>query len=385
MSDVELILMFLAYAIIPPAIKLTSRRLDGTSGVFVFWLSAVSFAVCGYFLTSFFLSRVAGVQGDVLTLYSLLAGIILAFPYWKLVCWAESRRKIEDESRSDLLGRFVAGMTQPISQLSQRVDQLESAVGQTSRKIGRLQDASDRTEGSVADAHQKLSSFYEWTERNLSNMAAYLEKYQTALQGIHSEISEGFKDLKDSQNAVPQQSVYDGAPETPPEKPVLAPKKLTTEDGRRARFSGGEWQKRLVEFIRGLIDKLGPDLEVEESPEKGKPDLVIRTHGKVRAIGACKAYTLWPFQPNAHRTSQRTVLPSMIVVEKKSALKHKVPLFIAVVNQRTGIPWFHIVPQKELDSFERVTTPSWLAEDEPPQEEVERNHREFIEFLKGLV
>lgn len=153
----------------------------------------------------------------------------------------------------------------------------------------------------------------------------------------------------------------------------------------RARLSGEEWQERVAKFVREMAEAEHLAIGVENSSEKGEPDFLIRVGGRVRAVGACKAYTLWPFRPGQRRAPQRTVDSSMIVAEKNSASKHEVPLFIVVVNQRTGVPWFHVIPRQELRSFRRVTTPSWLAEDQPPGEEVRRNHGGFAEFLKRIL
>lgn len=175
--------------------------------------------------------------------------------------------------------------------------------------------------------------------------------------------------------------------QVPPEKLTFASRRLTTEDGRKARLSGREWQKWVADYIRKLAAGIA-NVVIETNFEKGKPDLVLRDPRtkKPIATGACKSYNLYPYQPGKHRSSQRTVdkLKGMSA-ESKFSERHKIPLFLAVVNQRTSVVWFHIVPYKELDSFERVTTPSWLAQDNPPQEEIERNHREFVEFLKSLV
>jgi hypothetical protein len=208
------------------------------------------------------------------------------------------------------------------------------------------------------------------------------ESLESRLEDVHSEISALREELR---QAVAQTKVAQRPP-APIERPAFAPRKLTTEDGRRARLSGPEWQKKVAGYILGLAEGF-VNIKLENHPEKGKPDFVIRhaSTGKLLAVGACKAYTLFSYRSGRRGSSQRTVTSEMVVVERNFAKRHKIPLFMVVVNQRTGVVWFHTVPHERLDSFERVTTPSWLAEDSPPQEEVERNLQESLEFLNNFV
>jgi hypothetical protein len=371
MAWAELLFLFAAYLVSPFTLGYAARRVGGAIKAILTVLALTLVFAWGFFLFAYF-AHLFGIQGPILELCSTIASLLLLPVGWKLFGWGASLVGEDEAARQGVYERIKSDFVQPFNKQSRTIEEMLSA-------LHLVQDE-------VNEGHTRFSSLENRMDKRFSDFTQYLGEFQRVLEKMHAENLRDSVELKEFLKTVLKPSAESPASRPiSPEKPVPTPRKLTAEDGRRARMGGREWQKRSADFIHNLAKTEGANIEVEVSLKKGKPDVAVRTNGKVRAVGACKAYTLWPFQPGARRTSQRTLLPSMMVVEIKSALRHKVPLFIVVVNQRTGIPWFHIIPHGELDSFERITTPSWLAEDNPPREEIERNHREFIEFLKSLA
>jgi len=329
-----------------------------------------------------------------LQLFSLIASVFLAFPYWKILTWAESLAGMGERFKQGVYQQAGAEVSQSLNQLSKRVD---GTLAQLTRRTDAVESTMGVIANSVEHENAKVSNLADQMNGTLREWTAYFEQFGSTLEAINKNNLELGKKLEEHQKvsnncgaspepvrAPPEKPAPSPAPS---EKPTPAPRKLTTEDGRRARLSGREWQKWLWDMISKLAESVAGIKKVENHFEKGKPDFVLRHPRTNRpvSVGAGKSYTLCPYQPGKSQSSQRTITAEMVSAELEFAKRHKLPFFILVVNQRTGNWWAHAIPKEELDSFERVTTPSWLAEDQPPQEEVERNHREFIEFLGAFA
>jgi hypothetical protein len=374
----------LIYLLFPPAVKLATWYIESS-----FWAgivraaAAASACVLGFALGYFCLSLIFGVQESPLFLYALFVGGPLVFAEWKFAGWVESW--------VDVSGKIEQNMAEKVNE---RIDKLARALDNMGVELNRSRELEGRRQGEILDSLRDSMEKSAVLEERFSGLLEHGRDYQTVLEKIREAMFDMLNEVKELRKNTPPPETGDQtrspppekpAPLAPSEKPTPAPRRLTTEDGRRARLSGTEWQKKLAERVQELVE--GRPVKVEVHLEKGKPDLVLRhrSTGKPLAVGAGKAYTLLSHRSGKPGSSQRTVTREMIVAELKFAKSHRLPLFIVVVNQRTGVQWFMGLCGKELDAFERITTPAWLAEDQPPQEEVERNHREFIEFLKSLV
>jgi len=378
--DPAIAVLLAGYLLVPPALKLASWRLEGFFKGIMLETTVFAIVAFGSFLASFFWANVLG--GATLQLFSLITSAFLAFPYWKLLTLIESLTGMGERFKQGVCQQVGAEVSQSIDQLSKRVD---GTLAQLTRRTDAVESAVGKIANSVEQENAEASTLAKRVNETLRNWTAYFEQFGNTLEEINKNNLELGKKLEEHQKVSNNCGASPEPARAPPEKPTPAPRRLTTEDGRRARLSGTEWQKKLAERVQELAEDR--PIKVDVHLEKGKPDLVLRhrSTGKPLAVGAGKAYTLLSHRPGKSGSSQRTVTREMIVAELKFAKSHRLPLFIVVVNQRTGIQFFNIVPYKELDAFERVTTPSWLADDQPPQEEVERNLQDFIEFLKGLV
>lgn len=372
MGSPEAIFLFSCYLLSPLAVRLGAWYFEGIFRGFISGAAVLLAIIWGNFLASFFISHIFYIQGAALWLVSLVVAVFLAFLEWRFIRWVESLISAEGQSKESVYQQIKGEIAHPLTRLVRKLGGMESTIGKMAKSTDRR--------------YTEVSASVGQMEENFSKLVTNFNDIQSGLGGTREEVAGLINEFKNFQKKIQKAgTVEHGRSSVTHESPASTPRRLTTDDGRQARLSGREWQRKAADYIKQISIEESIPIEIENHPEKGEPDFIIRAHGKVRVVGACKAYTLRPYQPGAHRTIQRTILPSMVVVEVKSALKYKLPLFITVVNQRTGVLWFHIIPHKELDSFERITTFSWFAEDNPPEEEIERNHREFIEFLKGLV
>jgi hypothetical protein len=367
----EVFLLLAAYVLSPFSIGWASRSVSGALKGFLTGLALVLTLLWGFFSSNYFGLYLLGLRGPVLTFFSSITSLLLLLPGWRLYRWAESLAAAEEGLRQKIYTQIKDEIARPFNQMARRLDE----VGSTMREMA----------NSIHETRAEVSTLVGRLDKNFSSLVNHFNDFQLQLELTCGEVRELREEFRNFQKPAPKDSeINHGRPPATLGEQGSERRVLTTEDGRKARLSGTEWQKRTAGLVREIAEAEHLSIEVENSLEKGVPDILIRIGNKICAIGACKAYTLFPFQPGERRTPQRTVIPSMIVAERNSALKHKVPLFIVVVNQRTGVPWFHIVPCEELKSFRRVTTPSWLAEDRPPEEGIKQNHGEFIEFLKRL-
>lgn len=373
MGSLEALFLLVAYIISPFSVGWGSRSAGGTLKGFLTGLALVLIILWGFFLANYFGFYLLGLHGPVLTFFSAIISLLLLLPGWRLFRWGESLAAVEGGLRQGVYQQIKGEIARPFNQMS--------------RKLGEIESTMEKMAGSINRRHAEVSSSLGRMDQGYSNSLTYLKNFQAILEKIHGEILRNFKELKDFLKTVKPNTDDPVRLPAPPEKPAFTRRGLTTEDGRKARLGGREWQKWVADYIRKLVAGI-VNIVIETNFEKGKPDFVLRDPRtkKPIATGACKSYNLYPYQPGKHRSSQRTVdkLKGMSA-ESKFSERHKIPLFLAVVNQRTSVVWFRIIPHEELDSFERVTTPSWLAQDNPSQEEIERNHREFVEFLKSLV
>lgn len=343
----------------------------------------LGYLLLGYFLSilfpelliNHFLSPLS--QELVFELSPLLGSLFFLWLSWKLFGKGKRLAKREEKLRKQIF-----------EQLKVEIDKLLDLVGRTREEMESKVNWIDRRYDEVSASIKRVEKKQSGLDGEHIGFEERLNTLENRWGETHAQIMNLTDELKNFQETAKKAGeVEDVHPPAPPEKPATAPKRLTTEDGRRARLSGRKWQKWMGQLMEDQARKANVKINLENNPEKSKPDFVLRhpSTNRPACVGAGKSYTLYPYQPGRHKSSQRTVTSEMACAELKFAKRHKLPFFILVVNQRTGEWWSHIMSKEVLDSFERATTPSWLAEDQPPQEEVERNHQEFIEFLKSLV
>jgi len=382
--DPVVAVLLTGYFLAPLILKQVSWYFEGSRKTIVLGVTVLAILLFGSIFASFFLASVF-FENVTLWLFSLAASAFLAIPYWWVLTWIESFAKMEEKFRQGVCQQAGSEVSQSLDQLSRKVDE---TLAQLTRRTDAAESAMKKISNSVEQENAEASGLARQVNESLGEWTNYFKRFGNTLEEVHKnnlELGKRLEALKAPSSCGAGPNPAKPMPEKPaqtPEKP--APRRLTTEDGRRARFSGTEWQKKLAERVQELAED--HPIKVEVHLEKGKPDFILRHRGtgKPLAVGASKAYTLLAHQSGKSGSSQRTVTREMIVAELKFAKSHRLPLFIIVVNQRTGIQWFHVVPYNELDAFERITTSSWLADDQPAQEEVERNLQDFIEFLMDL-
>ena len=390
MQDVDLIIVLACYLLVPLALKLASWYLEGFFKGIVLGITVLLIVLFGSFPVSFFAANIFQgttlqlfFQGATLQLFSVTISIGLAFPYWKFLALIESLTRMGERLEQSVYQQARAEISQSLARLAERVDGM---FAQMARRIDSAELTTREIINSVERRNAEVSNSVKQVHETLWKWSTYFEQFGNTLNEVHKnnlELGKKFEEFK----KIPNAGEADESARTQPEEPTPTPKRLTTEDGRRARLSGEEWQKWMGQLISDQAKKANVRINLENNLEKSKPDFVLRhpSTNRPASVGAGKSYTLYPYQPGRHKSSQRTVTSKMTYAELEFAKRHKLPFFILVVNQRTAEWWSHTMSKEALNSFKRVTTPSWLAEDQPPQEEVERNHQEFIEFLKSLV
>jgi len=316
-----------------------------------------------FFLSYSFLSNMVGLQDSTLVLFSLCVTPITALFGWGSFELGRESAGREEALKTKVIKEVEAALKPTLNHTLEKITILQNDIKKSNGLIKQLDDSISR----LVNEHGAVVS----AARELNELHSELRKQVTELKSLHDKLDKALSEKTHVALTVA------------PEKPAFAPRKLTREEGLEARLSGEAWQERSAEFFRGL------GLEVLNNFKHTKPDHILyrpRTKGPV-AVVAVKSYKLLPYTPTDHRhaSPQRTITPALISAEFNAAKRQKTALIIEVVNKVTDTMWFYIVPHRQLDSFCRVTTPSWLAQNPPPNNKLEENYKQLTHFLKSTL